>query len=160
MTVKLLNEGTLKAEFLTCRRPCENNCDDDSCFNEKKEIRLLEQVIFQLPDQHILEIAPGFVFDGASIPQICWTSIGHPLEHRFIYAALLHDALYVTQYLPRKTADEYFHRYLTEFSGVGSYTAWKMYSGVRLFGGSAWNAKTGEQISSAREIISLKGAAE
>ena len=53
MTVKLLNEGTLKAEFLTCRRPCENNCDDDSCFNEKKEIRLLEQVIFQLPDQRM-----------------------------------------------------------------------------------------------------------
>ena len=160
MSIKLLKDCALKAEFLTCRKPCENNCDDNSCFNEKKEIRLLEEVVFQLPDSQTLKIAPGFVFDGASIPQICWTSIGHPLEHRFIYAALLHDALYVTQYLPRKTADEYFYRFLTEFAGVGSYTAWKMYTGVRLFGGGAWKGKTEEQITSAREIITLKGAAE
>ena len=159
MSTILLKDGGLKTEFLICKKNCERNCKEE-CLNEKKEIRLLETVTYQLPDQKTLVIQPGFVFDGASIPQICWTSIGHPLEHRFIYAALLHDALYVTQYLPRKTADQYFHRFLTEFAGVGSYTAWKMHTGVRLFGGGAWNEKTEEQIESARKFITLKGAVE
>lgn len=155
MSEFLLRKGELKTEFLICKTPCIHDCDTD-CVNGKKEICLLEQIVFQLPDQQILTIRPGFVFDGASIPQICWTSIGHPLEHRFIYAALLHDALYASQYLPRKTADRYFQLFLTEFSGVGGYTAWKMYTGVRLFGGGAWNSKTADQIFAAKQFITLE----
>lgn len=155
MDVFLLKKGALKTEFLVCNSPCKHECDDN-CKNEKKEISLLEHVVFCLPDQQILTIHPGFVFDGASIPQICWTSIGHPLEHRFIYAALLHDALYSSQYLPRKTADQYFQKFLTDFAGVGRYTAWKMYTGVRLFGSHAWNSKTEKQIAAAKQIITLE----
>lgn len=155
MSTISLKDGGLKTEFLICKKKCEHNCKDE-CLNKKKEIRLLETVTYQLPDQKTLVIQPGFVFDGASIPQICWTSIGHPLEHRFIYAALLHDALYVTQYLPRKTADQYFHRFLTDFAGVGCFTAWKMYIGVRLFGGGAWNSKTEAQITEAKELVAFR----
>ena len=142
-------KGALKTEFLI------SNSRNEEMLNRKKEIKLLEEITFTLPDSQELTVKPGFVFDGATIPQICWTTIGHPLEHRFIYAALLHDALYVTQYLPRKTADQYFHRFLTEFAGVGSYTAWKMYTGVRLFGGGAWNSKTERQIAAAKELVSF-----
>lgn len=149
--------GSIKTEFLVCSQPCGDDCRRNPCVNSLKVVKLLEKVIFQLPDERILSIEPGFVFDGASIPQICWTSIGHPLEHRFIYAALLHDALYISQYLERKEADQYFYSFLKKFAGVGCITAWKMYTGVRLFGGGAWEEKTETQISEARKMILLKG---
>ena len=148
-------KGVPITEFLICKTPCNEDCTEP-CLNEKKEVRLLEEVSFQLPENKTLTIKPGFIFDGASIPQICWTTIGHPLEHCFIYASLLHDALYVSQYLPRKTADLYFHEFLKEFAGVSSYTAWKMYTGVRLFGSSAWNEKTPEQIALSKKLIILE----
>ena len=149
-------QGPLKTKFLLCSASC-NDCKRNICLNEQKMIELLETVTFQLPDHNILEINAGFQFDGASIPKICWTSIGHPLEHRFILAALLHDALYLSQYLKRETADQYFYDFLKDFSGVGTCTAWKMHTGVRLFGGKAWKEKTESQIAWARKIITLTG---
>ena len=154
-TVGFSTAGSLKMEFLVCTVPCHDECEQQDCPNQKKEVKLLETVTFHLPEQQVLSVDAGFVFDGASIPRICWTSVGHPLEHRFIYAALLHDALYSSQLLPRETADQYFQTYLKEFAGVGFFTAWKMYTGVRLFGGGAWKDKTDEQIASARTLVHL-----
>lgn len=148
--------GPLKTEFLICSTPCSGDCEREECPNKKMEVRLLEEVSFPLSETETLVVNGGFVFDGASIPQICWTSIGHPLEHRFIYAALLHDALYSAQLIPRKTADQYFQTFLREFSGVGWFTSWKMYTGVRLFGGIAWDGKTPEQIRTAQSLVHLK----
>ena len=145
-------KGALKTEFLI------SNSRNEKMLNRKKEIKLLEEITFTLPDSQELTVKPGFVFDGATIPQICWTTIGHPLEHRFIYAALLHDALYASRYLPRKEADRYFLQFLKEFSGVGKYTAGKMYLGVRLFGEKAWNEKTDDQIAEAAKLVELKGS--
>lgn len=150
-------KGTLKTKFLLCSVPC-NDCKIKLCLNEEKKIELSEEITFFLPDARELKIKPGFQFDGASIPKICWTSIGHPLEHRFILAALMHDALYAVQYLERNIADQYFYDFLRKFSRVGNYTAWKMYAGVRLFGGTAWNEKDHFQIMEARELITLTGS--
>lgn len=155
MDASCFAEGEFKAEFLVCRQPCNLNCTDSDCLNQRKEIRLLSEIRYSLPDQTRLTVCPGFEFDGASIPQICWTSTGHPLEHRFLYAALLHDALYSTQYLSREISDRYFKQFLRDFSGVGTFTAWKMFSAVRLFGGKAWNGKSDTQISAARMVIHL-----
>lgn len=148
-------EGTVKAEFLLCGRPCSGNCGEP-CPNENREIRLLGPVCFHLAGWRTLVIAPGFTFDGASIPRFCWSSVGHPLEHRFLYAALLHDALYCTHYLPRKTADDLFYDFLRDFSGTGAVTARKIHTAVRLFGGIAWRNKTEDGIRRARELITLK----
>ena len=148
-------KGNLKIKFLICPESC-HDCKTESCPNEKKIIELLEEVTIILPENQKLRIDPGFHFDGASIPRICWTSIGHPLEHRFIFASLLHDALYVSQYVERAVADRYFYDFLRDYSGVGSFTAWKMYTGVRLFGGDAWREKTDSMISDARKLIALE----
>lgn len=43
-------------------------------------------------------VPPGFIFDGASIPRIFWTLIGHPLQAEYRQAACLHDWLYATEY--------------------------------------------------------------
>ena len=149
-------ECNFQAEFLVCGVPCSHSCQKKDFLNERKEIKLLSEISFFLPGQKKLTISPGFIFDGASIPRICWTASGHPLEHRFLYAALLHDALYAAQYLPRKTADLCFRDFLRDFSGCGTVETWKMYSAVRLFGGNAWAEKTEKQIQSARTLITLK----
>lgn len=149
-------KGNLRTKFLICSVPC-NGCKLEICPNKQNIIELSEEITFSISKEQKLKINPGFQFDGASIPKICWTSIGHPLEHRFIFAALLHDALYAAQYLKREIADRYFYDFLKDFSGIGSYTAGKMYLGVRLFGGSAWNEKSESQIAEARKLITLTG---
>lgn len=157
MSTKFVIKGALKTEFLVCSQPCHDDCEKSPCMNSQKVVELLEEITIYLPDEQIVKIKPGFIFDGASIPKICWTSIGHPLEHRFIYAALLHDALYASQYLERKISDQYFYSFLREFAGVGWCTAWKMYTGVRLFGGRAWDEKTEEMINETRKLVLLTG---
>lgn len=157
MSADFTVHGGIKTEFLVCAKPCRNDCKINPCMNDEKIVKLLEEVIYHLPDGKILSIKPGFIFDGASIPKICWTSIGHPLEHRFIYAALLHDALYGAQLLERKIADQYFYSFLKKFAGVNPFTAWKMYTGVRWFGSGAWDEKTEKQISEAKKRITLTG---
>ena len=148
--------GTGKAEFLTCTKPCGRGCRDRRCPNETREIKLLNAVRFFLPGGNVLETLPGFVFDGASIPKLCWTTVGHPLEHRFLYAALLHDAMYSAQYLSRTAADKLFYSFLRDFAGVGFAAACKIFAAVRLFGGIAWRSKTKEQIESARRLVHLE----
>lgn len=153
-------EGKFQAEFLVCHQQCGPDCSKTICPNEQKEIRLLSEINYRLQNGTSITISPGFEFDGASIPQLCWTSVGHPLEHRFLFAALLHDALYSAQYLPRKTADLCFKEFLLNFSGVGTLTAWKMYSAVRIFGGIPWKKKTDTQIKAARMFIHLEETAQ
>ena len=152
-------EGSFKAEFLVCSKPCSGICRDGVCPNRRREIKMLEKIIFSLPEGE-LTVFPGFVFDGASIPRCCWTITGHPLEHRFLYAALLHDVLYSAGYLSRKQADQCFRSFLSRFAGVGKFSAWKMYVAVRIFGGIAWNGKTETQKTAARTCSTWKGLAE
>ena len=151
-------KGGISVEFLICRTSCGSKCNAEPCPNEKKEIKLLEPVIFYLADHTILKIREGFIFDGASIPKICWTSIGHPLEHRFLYAALLHDALYSSQLVSREKADQYFKEFLQSFSGIGTFTVWKIHTGVRLFGGTAWKSKTEEYLTEMKQFITMEGS--
>ncbi len=52
-----------------------------------------------------LEILPGFVFDGASVPRLLWAAAGHPLLGPRLGAALVHDFLYRSQILSKREAD-------------------------------------------------------
>ena len=54
------------------------------------------------------------------------------------YAAILHDWLYATATVPKDQADLYFREGLIS-EGAGVWQAWKAYTGVKWFGGSAWD---------------------
>lgn len=81
----------------------------------------------------------NFPFDGASVPKTFWMTTGHPLDPKFVRAALLHDYLY--RYNDgghgKDLADHLFHEILRA-DGVGAYTARKMYLAVSWFGGGTW----------------------
>lgn len=79
-------------------------------------------------------VVPGdFKTDLASIPRPFWSLIS-PMDSRFMAPAILHDYMYqCPDYFTRREADSIFYQNL-RLHGVGSYTAYKMYLAVRLFG--------------------------
>jgi len=98
---------------------------------------------------HRLEVLAGFPFDGASIPRVFWLTTGYPLEPDLQASALIHDACYSAELMPRADADGLFYRCL-RLDGVGWYRANKMWLGVRIGGGAVWSHHTPETIARSR----------
>jgi len=88
-----------------------------------------------------LTVPAGFESDGASVPRFFWRIVFPPGDYRALEAAFLHDFIYRThpEGWTRAQADELFRSLLIE-NGVPRLSANLAYWGVRLFGGSAWNA--------------------
>ena len=103
--------------------------------------------------QHLV-IHPGFLSDGASIPRALWSAVGPRYCATTFPAAYCHDALYVSQYVPRREADRIFWRHLL-LLGVGRVKARAYYIAVAAFGWIPWRRKTPESIADARRIIHL-----
>lgn len=86
----------------------------------------------------VFTVPRGFIFDGASIPRVFWTTTGSPFTPKFVLPGLVHDFFYRTHKVTRQTADKHFKDLLLA-QGVGVYTRNKMYWAVRLFGRKAWS---------------------
>ncbi|MDD5698499.1 MAG: DUF1353 domain-containing protein [Victivallaceae bacterium] len=151
-------EGQVAIEFILCqnRRQCDTcPLEGDNCRRERREVRLLEDVIYILPGDRRILIRKGFVFDGASIPRFFWRTVGHPLDHEFIRAVLLHDGVYAAELLPRKDGDWAFLEFMRYYDDIGWIKRNAMYEAVHCFGGSVWANHTPESISNAREYVSF-----
>jgi hypothetical protein len=79
----------------------------------------------------------GFVTDFASIPRIFW-SLLRP-DGSYTHPAIMHDFLYWTQTTSREAADEILRIMMKDFS-IGEPVVTAVYQGVRVGGGSAWEA--------------------
>ena len=80
-------------------------------------------------------VPQNFETDLASIPRILWPILA-PQYTDFVAPAILHDYLYrCNNHISRKLADEILYSALIA-ENVTSYTAYKFYLAVRLFGGS------------------------
>lgn len=102
-----------------------------------------------------LLIATGFFFDGCSIPRLGWTLLGlHPMHPRVQASALIHDALYASEMLARREADDVFLWCLRQ-DGLDTLRARLMWRGVRLGGGAVWRRHTPDSITTARLYVSL-----
>jgi hypothetical protein len=111
----------------------------------KGSYRLVSDFTYQCPRFLTrVVIKAGFVFDGASIPRLFWSTTGSPFLPEYIGPGLVHDNLYRAgkesngARISRKTADYVFGHAL-ELNAVGWYTRYKLYQGVRLGGWKAWN---------------------
>lgn len=82
----------------------------------------------------------GFVTDLASIPRLLWVVLPPIGENE--RAAVLHDWLYTTGKVSRARADAIFRRAMAE-DGVGFFTRWTMWAGVRLGGWAHWKRRRG-----------------
>ena len=83
----------------------------------------------------LLNMFEGTSWDGATIPQCCWSVMGHPLEADFRWASLWHDRLceQTDTIEQRGFADAVFLELLRQ-SGVGFWRRWAMWFAVRVYG--------------------------
>ena len=100
-------------------------------------VRVLKTFVsYKLSNGEILNIAPGFEWDEASVP---WLFIwAFPKSGRYSQSAMVHDALYYKMYRNRKFADnELFH--WMKATLCSDLQIRIRYCLVRLFGGAYWN---------------------
>ena len=99
--------------------------------------RALEPFIYVGSDGHHWLTPAGFVFDGASIPQLLWSRFGGPFDGPNIFIGAVHDPRYRFADCDRETAD---HLLLDvgRCAGLSDDDARAIYLGVRLGGEIAW----------------------
>lgn len=108
------------------------------------------------PDTYRITISSNFVTDGASIPAIMVPELGvSPWSGVIIRAALVHDALYATELLPRSKADKAL-RSISLQDGLVPKKAEAVHRAVADWGGEVWAKHTPKSIAAARELVELK----
>ena len=129
--------------------------------NELK-VNIIDENVFILLEDVTVEalgykitVKKGFDFDGASIPQALWSVYGNPLSGKFRIAALVHDALYASEKLPRELADSIFLDLMKQHE-VGYLKRQTMYYAVRSAGWYSWKQLTKEEIETYKEFINVE----
>ena len=115
---------------------------------------LLEDVTVEALGYKIT-VKKGFDFDGASIPQALWGVYGNPLSGKFRIAALVHDALYASQKLPRELADAIFLDLMKQHE-VEYLKRQTMYYAVRSAGWYVWKKHREPEIETYKEFINVE----
>jgi hypothetical protein len=82
-----------------------------------------------------IDVQEGFLTDLASTPR--WTWWIYPPEGLYTIPAVVHDAGYRQQLLPRDIVDEILREAMAD-EGCSWFTCWIFYRMVRIFGGSIW----------------------
>ena len=102
-----------------------------------------------------ITVKKGFDFDGASIPQALWSLYGNPLSGKFRIAALVHDALYASEYFPRELADAIFLDLMKQH-GVGYIKRQTMYYAVRSAGWYVWRGHEESEVKKYKEFVNVE----
>lgn len=80
-------------------------------------------------------VPPGFRTDLASIPRVLWNIL--PPVGKYDAAAVVHDYLYQTGGVSRAQADAVLREAMA-VCGVGAFTRFTIYAGVRVGGLAIW----------------------
>lgn len=86
---------------------------------------------------HIMRVAPGYQWDGASIPKKLQWLIGKPTDYKFRLPSMFHDDGYEER--SNRAINDVVFLYLLDVMGVKKWKVDLMYKGVRL-GGHAYYA--------------------
>jgi len=99
-------------------------------------------------------VKEGFVYDGFSVPRLFhWFQ--SPFTGLGTVGALIHDALYASELVERKTADLIFVE-LMKMYGVGWIRRNMMYSAVRSWGWIVWARHKQEDVDYAKTFILIE----
>lgn len=99
---------------------------------------LTQPLYYYDPETGLEIIVPiGFYSDGASIPRLLWTLVGHPFNRHVREAAVLHDYLYYSGKVSRADADRIF-RQAMKWLEAPWYKRYAYWSGVRVGAGMVW----------------------
>jgi hypothetical protein len=114
--------------------------------NNQNTMTLYIDFAFYDPDGKRWSVPKGEPTDGASIPKVLWTVLGHPFDPDFINAAIIHDHFCreadqsETRELRdklRKEADVMFY-YACKADGCSRVKAFSMFKGVRIGARMPW----------------------
>ena len=103
----------------------------------------------------VIQVNPGFDFDGASIPKAFWSAIGSPMTGGYQRAGCLHDALYASEYFPRDMCDQLFLDAMKS-DGVGYAKRYAMYWAVRSAGWTVWKNHKQEEVNAYRKFVYIE----
>lgn len=109
-------------------------------------VMLLEDVLFDVTEMCgvsvCVDVPKGFHCDGASIPRILWSIVGHPLEGGPLRAAIVHDWLCAQSRTrsERRFADTCFAWILEEMQ-VPRLRRVAMHLAVRLYATFFWRPR-------------------
>lgn len=91
--------------------------------------RLKYPLLYRALDGTDYTVPEEFECDGASIPRLFWSLVGHPLGE-YADAAFLHD--WAVRFLPRPKADRLFEEAMVHGLGVDGLKAQLMYKAVHI----------------------------
>ncbi|WP_436152923.1 DUF1353 domain-containing protein [Bosea sp. LjRoot90] len=101
-----------------------------------------------LPNE--VSIPRGFVTDLASVPWVFWSLL--PPIGPYGMPAIMHDWLYWTQSVDRKSADKIFYSAMVEMNTP----TWKraaIYGALRLFGWTAWRGNANAKLRGEKRVL-------
>lgn len=116
---------------------------------------LVENISYTNYDYEI-NVLKGFKTDGASIPKPLWGIIGAPFNGNYTFAAIVHDALYQSEYLDRSIADKLFLDMMKELN-VDFIKRYTMYIAVKSFGWLVWKKHIKEDVLYSKKFIKIIG---
>lgn len=102
----------------------------------------------------MVSVPAGFITDFASVPRLPFLYLSEGGKGN--KAAVIHDWLYSSQSVDRKTADSVLEEALIA-SGYSSFTAGIFYAAVRVGGGSHWTEPNNPQPPQVEEIMEQAG---
>ena len=101
------------------------------------EIEVTSPLMYRGDDGN-LYIAPRYTrSNGASIPRLLWSCLGHPFQHDTRRPAVMHDHHYTLADMPRARADAIFYESMIA-NGCRRSKARAFYWGVRVGGWVAY----------------------
>lgn len=113
-------------------------------------VRLREAVSFSVVElcgvTLAVDVPKGFVCDGASIPRVFWSVVGHPLSGGPLRAAIIHDALCVqaSTRAERRFADTVFY-WVLEQCRVPYWRRLLLFLAVRVYALCVWRQRLADK---------------
>ncbi len=120
---------------------------------QENTFQLDSDLIFNYNDCYIITVYPGFVTDGASVPNALRWFVD-PFSGNYLPGAILHDALYRSQILSREESDLIFLDAMKTCK-VGWIKSELMFQAVSLFGWKIWKENEKDKYH-ARNYINLR----
>jgi len=120
---------------------------------DKESSYLVVAPVSYLNEKYHINVYGGWVTDGASVPKL-FQNIFSSYGENTIFGAIIHDALYMSEALPRDVCDTIFLEIL-ELKGVSLLKRRAMYRAVRIFGGFVWKKHNKNDVSKAKQFINV-----
>lgn len=114
---------------------------------------LVEPLVYE-NEVMVVQVNPKFDFDAISIPKVMWSLVDSPFTGKAVRAAVLHDALYASEWFARDVCDKLFLEAM-ESDGVSWIKRNLMYYAVRAFGWTVWKGHEKAEVDEYKKYLTV-----